>query len=290
MVAIARHGCLASFASRHRTARGFTLIELLVVVAIIALLISILVPSLGAARDSSRRAVCMANLRATGLALNTYAHDNRSQIPDYRRIGHMPFRIRYHGRLSMPIPAGQGGSTMSPYQEVYGITTSLHTGKGPNILPNGLPVITDPPIPIYCPADSKVWICPANPGPANITEWKTYGNTYAYFCNKGNIDPNNPTDYTKASKVYNLDAVASDPDIRRIVWKTPLLWDAFNNYPGPPCTIPTDGWLSSYTVKAENQQRPHKAGAFSFKKSAAGFWVGFYVDGHCQMNAMNKAE
>src|SRR5262249_8899588 len=52
--------------------RGFTLIELLVVVAIIALLISILLPSLARAKEQSKIVKCMANLKNIQSAANQY--------------------------------------------------------------------------------------------------------------------------------------------------------------------------------------------------------------------------
>ena len=60
--------------------RGFTLIELLVVVAIIAVLISILLPSLGGAREAAKRAVCGANMRSVGIAMTAYATDEKDWI------------------------------------------------------------------------------------------------------------------------------------------------------------------------------------------------------------------
>lgn len=56
--------------------RGFTLIELLVVVAIIALLIAILLPSLARAREQARIAKCGSNLKAYGVAAGTYTNDH----------------------------------------------------------------------------------------------------------------------------------------------------------------------------------------------------------------------
>ena len=54
---------------------GFTLVELLVVVGIIALLVTILMPSLGRAMALARRAVCGGNLKNIGLAVHLYAND-----------------------------------------------------------------------------------------------------------------------------------------------------------------------------------------------------------------------
>jgi prepilin-type N-terminal cleavage/methylation domain-containing protein/prepilin-type processing-associated H-X9-DG protein len=64
-----------------KSPRGFTLIELLVVVAIIALLIAILVPTLGQARSQSRRVMCLANQKSIGTAIATYAANNDGFIP-----------------------------------------------------------------------------------------------------------------------------------------------------------------------------------------------------------------
>lgn len=87
--------------------RGFTLIEVLVVVAIIALLISILLPSLAQARDHARSAKCLANMRDMATGVNTFAATHRGR-----------FQL-VTGASAQPDPYGAGGPLADPRREIY---------------------------------------------------------------------------------------------------------------------------------------------------------------------------
>lgn len=71
------------FAASPRAPRplGFTLIELLVVISIVALLIGILLPALGSARDAARGSVCLGHLRGAGQGLATFTFENDGRLP-----------------------------------------------------------------------------------------------------------------------------------------------------------------------------------------------------------------
>jgi prepilin-type N-terminal cleavage/methylation domain-containing protein/prepilin-type processing-associated H-X9-DG protein len=61
--------------------KGFTLVELLVVIGIIAILISVLLPTLSAARKAGYKLKCLANLKQMGDAYKLYAVDNKGYWP-----------------------------------------------------------------------------------------------------------------------------------------------------------------------------------------------------------------
>ena len=68
--------------------KGFTLIELLVVMVIIALLVGLLLPALGTARDAARTTACMNNLRQIGMMMLLYTAENRGYFPPAAEDGY----------------------------------------------------------------------------------------------------------------------------------------------------------------------------------------------------------
>lgn len=72
---------------RDNPGRAFTLIELLVVIAIISILIAIVLPAIGSAMASARRAKNLSNHRQLGLALRMYTDDNGAHMPHKVKTG-----------------------------------------------------------------------------------------------------------------------------------------------------------------------------------------------------------
>ena len=74
-----------------RRSRAFTLVELLIVIAIIGVLVGLLMPTVGRARESARRAACLSNLRQVHQSFLLFAEENGGHVPiGYRAIGNPP--------------------------------------------------------------------------------------------------------------------------------------------------------------------------------------------------------
>lgn len=123
----------------NRSSRAMTLVELLVVLAIIAMLLTILMPSLGLARQRVRSTVCSSNLRVLGQTIHAYASD-------------------YHGC----IPFGPQGRavTGSNFYTVTGNVTSLLS------LEDGAPVGLGLLLKNYLSQESQVLFCPGADQPS----------------------------------------------------------------------------------------------------------------------------
>jgi len=67
--------------SRQTMNKAFSLIELLVVISIVAILIALLLPALGNARDAARTTLCLSNLRQAGIGTNIYITENNEYLP-----------------------------------------------------------------------------------------------------------------------------------------------------------------------------------------------------------------
>lgn len=98
---------------------GFTLVELLVVISIIALLVSILMPSLGRAREQARAVYCASNQRQLLLGLIYYTEDNNEHLPYYSNpnwsTSTSQWLVQTDGWLGaiMPYVGAEGADTVS---------------------------------------------------------------------------------------------------------------------------------------------------------------------------------
>lgn len=110
---------------------GFTLIELLVVISIIALLIGILLPALGRARESARMVGGLNNVRQMGLLMTYYANDFDSWYPRFHLPPILEQDNRAQNKLDHMYIYGGAAGLFSLFQEGDGVDMGFRgTGFG----------------------------------------------------------------------------------------------------------------------------------------------------------------
>jgi len=149
---------------RTKNKKGFTLIELLVVISIIALLLSILMPSLQKVKEQAKRTLCSSNLHQAYIALNLYAHDWEGKYPSHD---------------DPPAPYNYwGGGQQHPFT-AFCLTFRPHLSGGPDWYSEFYQSYLK---------EYKMLFCPALKGKRAQEDWDNWGIiTYSYFGDfKGN--------------------------------------------------------------------------------------------------------
>lgn len=149
-------GCCCSSVQR---ARAFTLVELLVVIAVLALLLSVLLPSLGRAQRAGRSVQCLGNIRSLLMAHVLYVQDHdgcfvdvglghgggpgdpeRSWISTLSEYYGSSLAVRSPGDHSDYWPIKQGGAGLTlggqPRRTSYGMNNWLSRTYNPGVYPN----------------------------------------------------------------------------------------------------------------------------------------------------------
>ena len=166
-----------------RTSQGFTLVELLVVIAIIGMLMSLLLPAVQSARESSRRTSCLTNLKQLALAIHSHEATRRVFPAAYVADTRSPQR----DPVTLDGPTGFAwGAMLLPYLEEAAVHGRLNF-KLPCADPQNASAANTP---------LSLFLCPSATGASSPLEVKNASGTVlatfgraTYVANAGQEEP-----------------------------------------------------------------------------------------------------
>lgn len=106
---------------------GFTLVELLAVLAVVGILAAIIIPVVGAVRQSARATQCASNLRQIGVAMNLHANEHRNRFPTVYPDENKTWRWKLIPYLGM----GENSMGLSPLPGEAGVFVCPSFEKDP---------------------------------------------------------------------------------------------------------------------------------------------------------------
>lgn len=221
------------------TTRAFTLIELLVVIAIVALLVGIMLPALGSARDSGRAVVCASNQRQLITAFTLYTDEHRGfAMPHLRTAGLT--RTYWYGQENIATQRlDHTRGTLTPYLSA-------------------------------APGDRSVFECPEQPEGSYHTQGSTGSFTSTYGYNAYGLAPNTSGYYELYGQRTLRLAQIERPSSQLVFADTMIV--LFSGQPSnsalldPPSLFsPGSGWRENFSPTT----------AFRHHRPDAGFGVAF---------------
>lgn len=201
---------------------GFTLIELLVVVAVIAVLISILLPALSGARKSSRTIKCASNMHQLVVALTAYTAD---------------FRAKYPPNLDR-IPDPETGKQGMFWYDVNRIGKYLPQADDSNISESNIKNRT---------VGGGAIICPEHPLPGRsyaMNYWASSATKYNTGTRVFGSPGNNPSDPNEFNRGRGFDATSDGASSTILVAEA---WGLYFNE-GASATNPPKAWFAAADV------------------------------------------
>ena len=185
--------------------KGFTLIELLVVISIIAILMAVMMPALGKAREQAKLVVCKSNVKQQGVAVCLYMQDNQQVFPTAVAPASYggPSKSFNDSSYTADIYGGQIGDYGSAAYKIRLLNSYL------GLPANATKQMQDNALKIFiCPSDNG-----ATPGKGSYfverkpTYWYTMGRSYTYNAGGNNNNSSQGlwgrkiTDITNPSRV-----------------------------------------------------------------------------------------